>query len=359
LIPFYINDTCLQYVYDDELNFSQAVNIALLYTDGEQIIPTTVVLNVSNNSPSGEACGSVPLPFTNTPPVAVADNFGIDYQNRNVLANDSDADEDTLTAILVNGPANGSLTLNPDGTFSYIPNEGFFGTDSFTYQAQRRHGHQQHRHCHPGGAGAEVQNTPPVAVDDNFGLNFEGQNVLANDTDADEDTLTAVLVNGPANGSLTLNPDGTFSYSPNEGFFGTDSFTYQATDGTDSSNTATRAAEHPASVTLNFAGQNVLANDTDADEDTLTAVLVNGPANGSLTLNPDGTFTYTPNTEFFGTDSFTYQADDGTDVSNIATVTLEIPEPPNTPPVAVDDNFGLNFEARMCWPMTPTPMKTP
>jgi large repetitive protein len=115
-----------------------------------------------------------------------------------VLANDTDADEDTLTAVLVNGPANGSLTLNPDGTFSYTPNEGFFGTDSFTYQANDGTDPSNTATVTLEVPEPEVQNTAPVAVNDNFGVNYAGQNVLANDSDPDEDALTAQLVKAPA-----------------------------------------------------------------------------------------------------------------------------------------------------------------
>src|SRR5690606_41230992 len=68
----------------------------------------------------------------------------------------------------------------------------------------------------------------------------------------------------------------------------------------------------------------VLANDTDPNGDPLTAQLVDGPANGTLVLNPDGSFTYTPDTGFSGTDSFTYQASDGSALSNVATVTIDV-----------------------------------
>ncbi len=91
-----------------------------------------------------------------------------------------------------------------------------------------------------------VPNTPPVADDDSFATDFEtplsipaATGVLDGDTDADGDPLTAVLGTGPANGILTLNPDGSFDYTPNAGFSGTDSFTYNANDGTDDSNLAT------------------------------------------------------------------------------------------------------------------------
>src|SRR5207245_911525 len=87
--------------------------------------------------------------------------------------------------------------------------------------------------------------------------------------------------------------------------------------------TATANAGSPITV----AAPGVLANDSDADGDPLTAVLVSGPANGTLTLNPNGSFTYTPKTGFSGTDSFTYKANDGKALSNVATVTVTVRSP--------------------------------
>ena len=101
----------------------------------------------------------------------------------------------------------------------------------------------------PGGIGtldpAGGGNTPPVANNDNYSTAFQTQlivaapGVLTNDTDADNDPLTAVQQSNPANGAATLNLDGSFAYTPNAGFTGTDSFTYVANDGTDNSNVAT------------------------------------------------------------------------------------------------------------------------
>jgi Bacterial Ig domain/Cep192 domain 4 len=86
--------------------------------------------------------------------------------------------------------------------------------------------------------------------------------------------------------------------------------------------------------------QNVLANDSDPDGDPLTAMLVSLPVNGNLTLNPNGAFVYTPNPNFHGVDSFTYQASDGTLVSNVATVTLQVVSV-NDLPVANPDLFQI------------------
>ena len=126
---------------------------------------------------------------------------------------------------------------------------------------------------------------------------------------------------------MTLNPDGSFSYPPTANWHGTDTFTYKANDGQADSNVATVTItvtpvndvpvavddgfETDEDVTLSVPPPGVLANDTDADGDPLTALLVSGPANGAVTLNPDGSFSYQPTANWHGTDTFTYKANDG------------------------------------------------
>ena len=189
-----------------------------------------------------------------------------------------------------------------------------------------------------------------------YGFEQSVAGVLANDTDVDGDPLSAVLVGGPSNGVLALNADGSFTYTPDPDFAGTDSFTYMANDGTVDSNvatvtiTVTPVNDAPVAVddgysvaedgTLTIAAAGVLANDTDVDGDLLSAVLVGGPSNGVLALNADGSFTYTPDPDFEGTDSFTYVANDGTVDSNVATVTITV-TPVNDAPVAVDDGYSV------------------
>ncbi len=91
------------------------------------------------------------------------------------------------------------------------------------------------------------------------------------------------------------------------------------------------AYEVTATETLNVAAVGVLAGDVDAEGDSLTAVLVAGPSHGTLTLDPDGSFQYVPDSDFFGDDSFFYRAHDGTDTSNEAIVVVTVTEPPLLP----------------------------
>ncbi len=190
-------------------------------------------------------------------------------------------------------------------------------------------------------------NQVPVAVDDaatttqDTALTVEAPGVLGNDSDADNDALTATKVADPPHGTVTLNADGSFTYTPTAGYHGSDSFTYKANDGTADSNVATvsitvtpTAADHaPVAVddtattaenrALAVDAPGVLSNDTDADN-ALTATKVADPAHGTVTLNADGSFTYMPTAGYHGSDSFTYKANDGTADSNVATVSIRV-----------------------------------
>ena len=183
-------------------------------------------------------------------------------------------------------------------------------------------------------------NTEPVAENDIAIVDedsFVSIPVLANDIDAEADPLTSFLVDAPQKGVVVQNLDGSFTYTPNANYFGTDSFTYRANDGEFDSNLATVditvSPVNDAPVTGDIAAStaedtavvvDLLANASDIDDLVLTPVIVDGPANGVLTANVDGTFTYTPNANWFGTDLFTYRVRDEDLESNLATVSLDI-----------------------------------
>ncbi|HEX4997947.1 MAG TPA: Ig-like domain-containing protein, partial [Terriglobia bacterium] len=292
-------------------------------------------------------------------PMAVADSYNTDEDTPlvvsapGVLANDTDVENDVLTAILVLGPAHGNLTLNADGSFSYTPDANYNGPDSFTYKANDG---QADSNMATVSLTVNPVNDAPVAVgnsystDEDTPLVVPAPGVLANDTDVENDVLTAILVLGPAHGGLTLNADGSFSYTPDANYNGPDSFTYKANDGEADSNVATVSLtvnpvnDAPMAVADSYntdedtplvvSAPGVLANDTDVENDALTAILVLGPAHGGLTLNADGSFSYTPDANYNGPDSFTYKANDGEADSNVATVSLTV-NPVNDAPAIV------------------------
>lgn len=330
-----------------------------------------VVLRDNGGTASGGVDTSLPQSFAitvttvNDSPVAndesyiTAEDSTLAIASPGVLGNDTDVDFDTLTARLVSSTTNGTLTLGADGIFSYIPNTGFNGTDSFTYVANDG---TADSNLATVVISVSASNDAPDAVNDAFTvvedttLTVAAPGVLANDTDIDSSSLTAVVVSGPAHGTLSLSNDGSLSYTPNANFVGSDSFTYVANDGTVDSNVATVVISVTASndapvavndaysavedTTLTVAAPGVLANDTDIDSSSLTAVIVSGPAHGALSLNSDGSLSYTPNANFVGTDSFTYVANDGTDDSNVATVVISV-SATNDAPLAVNDSYSI------------------
>jgi VCBS repeat-containing protein len=313
-------------------------------SDGLLTATATVTIGVGNNSPiAGDDSGTV-----------VHDRDLI-VGAPGVLANDTDPNGDTLTAVLVSGPGHGTLTLNADGSYLYRPAAGYVGTDQFTYRASDG--------TDTSGVATvslTVTNSAPVAVGDsasvkkNVALTVPAPGVLGNDTDADGDALSVVVDVDVAHGTLSLASDGGWTYTPEPGYVGADAFTYRVSDGAATAtatvsitvaNTAPTAGSDAYNVwrngVLSVTTPGVLANDADANGDPIVAALGTGPSHGSLVLQPDGSFTYAPFAGFIGTDGFTYRADDGDLTSALATVTITVA---NRAPVAVDDGYVVTHD---------------
>ncbi len=179
----------------------------------------------------------------NRPPIALDDSYQVGedqwldaapYDNpQDVLANDSDLNGDSIYAEPYEGPSHGSLSLESDGSFSYLADDNYFGADSFSYRAYDGHAYSQ-----PATVTIDVTpiNDPPLAVDDAYEIAYgdefsAAEGVLANDSDVEDDDLTVILRDRPAYGSVELQDDGTFVYRPDQFFSGADGFTYLAYDG--------------------------------------------------------------------------------------------------------------------------------
>ena len=173
----------------------------------------------------------------NIPPVAVVDAYSTDEDAalvvlaaEGVLANDTDADGHTLTAELVEDVTNGTLALADDGSFTYMPDLNFFGEDSFDYHAYDGYDYSESVTVT---ITVNPINDAPEAVDDEFTVQEEGllevaaPGVLENDIDVDPDNMVTTLVTNVEHGSLILLGDGSFTYQPDKGFSGIDTFVYQ------------------------------------------------------------------------------------------------------------------------------------
>ncbi|WP_299474577.1 Ig-like domain-containing protein [uncultured Roseibium sp.] len=401
-------------------SFLQVINVAV-----DLVEFTVEALGFSDQTVSYQEIVDSLTAMPNADPEAENDSYFVDEDGlltgQNILANDTDTDGDSLTVASVNGSAasvgseivlesGALLTVNANGTFSYDQNGAYdylgdeeSAEETFTYVATDSEGNSE-----PATVTITIEgshdNTAPVSADDSYTVDedglLSGQNLLANDTDADGDGLTVASVNGSAasvgsqimlesGALLTVNADGTFSYDQNGAYdylgdeeSAEETFTYVATDGEGSSepatvtitiegshdNTAPVSADDSYTVDEDglLSGQNLLANDTDADGDALTVASVNGSAasvgsqivlesGALLTVNADGTFSYDQNgaydylgDEESAEETFTYVATDGEGNSEPATVTISIEgSHDNTAPVSADDSYTVDEDGML------------
>jgi VCBS repeat-containing protein len=310
------------------------VSFTFEVTDGTAVSNTATVFITIN--PVNDAPVSQPLTLSGDEDSAISSRLSA-----------SDSDSATLTYALVAAPAQGQVIYSATtGQFTYLPDANYNGADSFTYRAS------------DGAALSNVAtvsihlaavNDAPVAANASLATNEDqassGQ-VAASDVDSA--SLTYSLVSGPTRGALVLNADGTYTYTPQANYFGADSFVFRASDGSAPSNEATVSIniapvnDAPMATADSASGNEdaniviaVLANDRDVDGDALVPQVVSGPTHGTVTVNPSGTITYDPATDYVGTDSFTYRVSDGSLASNVVTVSISLAAQTETPQISV------------------------
>ena len=359
------------------LNFNGAFD----YTPNSNFYGTDTFIYKAydGTSYSNTAIVTITVNPINDPPVANDDYYitiedtTLNIAASGILTNDTDIENDPLTAILVNDVTHGILTLNSNGGFEYIPDFNYVGIDLFTYKANDGILNS---------TTATVQititqvNDPPTANDDYYSTNEDttlvvtAPGVLLNDTDPENDPLIAILLNDVVHGTLDFNTNGEFQYIPDNNYHGTDTFTYKANDGSLDSNSAIVTIsilpinDPPVAndddyttiedTLLNISTPGILTNDTDIENDPLTAVLVNDVTHGTLNLFSNGGFEYIPDNNYHGTDTFTYKANDGNDSSNTATVIITINsvnDPPRVPsnPNPADGETNIPVEIIISW----------
>ncbi len=240
------------------------------------------------------------------------------------LANDSDRDDTNVSQTLsINSytiPAHGTLT--PSGnSFSYTPVSDFVGSDSFLYSIVDQDGAVSNT----GSVTILVTspNTPPTLSSSGFSTledNGLASKIIASDVDGN--TLSYSTSTLPTHGTLFLQSDGNFTYTPASNFFGTDTFSISVSDGQSVTGPipmniyVTAVNDPPIAVDDDYSfGQDtpffipVLSNDSDVDSSNLALTGIIQPSNGTLSISGTG-FLYTPNTGFTGSDMFTYQVID-------------------------------------------------
>ncbi|WP_428355082.1 Ig-like domain-containing protein [Methyloprofundus sp.] len=340
------------FIYTPTKFFSGSDSFTYKANDGSRdsnIVTVTITINHINHAPVAQ--DDLITAIEDTP---------LKLPASGVLSNDSDTDvHDTLQASKVADPAHGSLTLNANGSLVYTPDANYNGADSFTYKVND--GHLDSNIATVQIIVSDV-NDPSVAQVDSYNTQEDTQlntsalsGVLHNDRDADGNSITAVSVTPPSHGLLLLQSDGSFKYTPDANFNGTDSFTYKANDGSLDSSVVTVSIrvsavnDPPVAMSDAYlvhedtglsvkAATGLLKNDVDPEHNQLTVKLASNVSHGTLHLNTDGSFDYTPAANYNGTDSFSYQANDGQLDSNTVTVLLSI-DAVNDPPLAANDSY--------------------
>ncbi|NRB32875.1 MAG: tandem-95 repeat protein, partial [Rhizobiaceae bacterium] len=364
------------FTYDPAADFDGADSFTYELLDGKGGTATataSITINPVNDAPVAQDDAFAAVEDT---------QFSGNVLNDNGAGADSDVDGDTLTVTPQAGTTakGGTLNLMADGSFTYDPVADFEGEDTFVYEISDGNGGTAT-------ATATITVAPvqdgPVAQDDSFATDEDTQligNVLLDngngaDSDVDGDTLTVTAQSITTNGGGTLNllADGSFTYDPPANTSGSDSFTYEISDGNGGTATAT------ASITINAVNDapvaqddafttaedaqligNVLVDngsgaDSDVENDTLTVTpqtAVTTTNGGTLNLLADGSFTYDPAADFNGEDSFTYEVLDGKGGSDTGTATITITPVPEAPVVSgvsvdtgVSDSDGVTFDS--------------
>ena len=360
------------YIYTPPTDFVGEDTITLEVCDeGGNCVSNELTIDVADSTTNPE----------NTPPIASNDNFVafVDQTvSSSVVGNDGDPDGDVIgivdpvtgilanTAVTITTTQGGTAVIQPSGAFVYTPATGFVGVDTFEYNIADPSGETDNATV-----SFTVTGDPDPAVNDEPDANDDvvvaqknttaTGTALDNDTDPNGDPLlvseidgvavvagTATVVTTPNGGTIELSQDGSYVYNPANDFVGTESVTYTIVDVNGASDTATivlSVFDNPpladddinaTEIDVPVSG-NVLTNDTDPNpNDDLTVVdpatglaaatpvMLTTTGGGSVVINPDGTYEYTPATGFTGEDTFQYSVADengNTDTANAVSYT--------------------------------------
>jgi gliding motility-associated-like protein len=300
---------------------------------------------------------SVSIASVDDEPDAVNDNVTIDEDSdttMNVLDNDTGLGDGGINVTIATDVSHGDIQVNPDNTITYVPDDNYNGDDEFSYQVSDG---DDDSDIAVVDLTIEPVNDIPVANDDSLSTLEDTEvtvDVLANDEGLGDGDITVTEGDSPSDGSIMVNGDNTITYTPNTGFIGSDSFTYEVcdeggagecrfatvkitvdnTDDTPIANDDIASLDEDTETTID-----VLSNDQDLNDGGISVSITNQPSHGSVNVNPDNTVDYSPNDDYAGTDSLVYQVCDVNDDCDTATVSITVNEI-NDEPIANDDEFS-------------------
>ncbi|MET2947465.1 tandem-95 repeat protein [Vibrio owensii] len=338
----------------------------LIFTvSGNSNIQVSIVDGIATITPTADWNGSEELTFTATDPDGESVSQTVDFTVNavaDIVADSADIVEDTPTVLNVlgndtfegqspvvsveagNGPANGTVVVNDDGTITYTPDQDYNGSDEFTYTVTSGGVTETTTvtlNVTPVNDKPVVENT---IADQVLSEDFTPYTIDLNDAFSDVDNADSELtfsVSGNSNIQVSI-VDGIATITPTADWNGSEELTFTATDlsGLEASQTVDFTVNAVADIVSDSANivedtptiLGVLDNDSFEGQSPVVSVEAgNGPANGSVVVNDDGTITYTPDQDYNGADEFTYTVTSG-GVTETTTVTLNV-TPVNDKPV--------------------------
>ncbi|EKO3827793.1 tandem-95 repeat protein, partial [Vibrio harveyi] len=327
-------------IVDGKLVFTPAENF-----NGD----ATISYTISDGQLTDDATVAVTVNPVNDAPVAVNDTVATDEDTAvtiDVLANDSDPENDTLTITAASVPAEQGTVTIVDGKLVFTPAENFNGDATISYTISDG----QLTDDATVAVTVNPVNDAPVAVNDTVSTDEDTAvtiDVLANDSDPENDTLTITAASVPAEQGTVTIVDGKLEFTPAENFNGDATISYTISDGqlTEDATVAvtvnpvndapvavddTVTTDEDTAVTIDM-----LANDSDPENDTLTITAASVPAEQGTVTIVDGKLVFTPAENFNGDATISYTISDG-QLTDDATVAVTV-NPVNDAPVAVND----------------------
>jgi gliding motility-associated-like protein len=309
---------------------------------------STATVNVTVNS-------------VNDTPVAVDDNATVNEDSNvstDVSTNDTSLGDGGLVVTVTTGPTHGTISVSGT-TVTYTPTANYHGTDSYTYQICDGDGD-----CSTAAVDIVVNsvNDTPVAANDNISTMESTPvklSVLSNDSGLGDGGLIVTVSVNPLHGTAVVNGDNTITYTPNAGYLGSDSYTYQVCDGDGDCSTAIvsiivdNVDDIPLAVndvlSVNEDGSktfDLLVNDTGLGDGGLVVTIPTNGKHGTAIVNIDNTITYTPAADYYGNDTITYQVCDVDGDCATAQVIITVNSVDDTP-LAVNDNVNVNEDSNV------------